>query len=195
MWTLRPNQEGKMKLAVFLFICCLSILPACANNRDLCAAQKEIPQTECDALVAFYNQTGGPHWKDQRGWLQDPDPCNWFGIGCTDGHVTSISINYNELEGILPAELSQLEEIELISLYYNHLSGGIPPELGQLSELHTLIIHNNDLSGELPPELGAMSSLKKLDLDGNQFGGPIPAEFGDLSSLLDLKLRGNQLTG
>ncbi len=57
-----------------------------------CAAVSSITETECDGLVALYNSTGGASWTDNTGWLSDPDPCTWFGVTCTGGHVTSQSL-------------------------------------------------------------------------------------------------------
>ena len=177
--------------AVFL----MAALAACSGDAGFCGQVSEIPKSECNALLAFYDNTSGSEWKDQRGWLTSRTPCSWFGVGCTDGHVTSIAINYNELTGNLPPELGKLSELKTLSLYFNHIEGTIPPELGELSELETLIIHNNGLSGSLPPELGDLTSLRKLDFDSNQLFGPIPPQFGNLSELRELMLRGNQLSG
>ena len=35
-----------------------------------CAAVTEIPQSECEALVAFYVSTAGDNWTRNTGWLQ-----------------------------------------------------------------------------------------------------------------------------
>lgn len=173
----------------------LLFVAACGAGRDPCAGASGVPASECAALVAFYHSTGGPQWKDQRGWLEDDDACTWFGVSCAGGHVTGISINFNELRGSLPAELGALSHLRTLSLYYNHLQGGIPVELANLGNLEALILHNNELSGSIPPELGALSSLRNLDLDSNDLSGAIPPELGDLAALRELKLRDNRLSG
>ena len=33
----------------------------------------EIPQSECEALVAFYTSTEGANWYNNTGWLQTSD--------------------------------------------------------------------------------------------------------------------------
>lgn len=178
-----------------LLLCLAIALWACAPDPANCRGIRGIPRAECQALVAFYQQTNGPAWKDHRGWLQSSQPCSWHGLQCADGHVDSISINYNELSGSLPTEISQLQELRTLSLYYNQLEGNLPPEIGNLANLETLILHNNQLGGVLPAELGEMSSLVKLDLDGNEFSGPMPAELGGLVNLEWLGLRDNRLSG
>jgi len=202
----QPTRDGPMErqgikdvnakkpvVLVMLTICMCAA--ACGRNPDFCSRVSEIPPSECAALVAFYNATDGPHWRDQRGWLESPSPCTWFGVRCSAGHVTAIAINYNELRGNLPAELYDLPQLETLSLYYNRLSGAIPAEIGRLSNLQDLILHNNQLSGGIPPELGGLRRLRKLDLDGNELTGTIPAEVGELVELRDLMLRDNQLSG
>ncbi len=39
-----------------------------------CAAVTEIPQSECEALVAFYISTDGDNWINHSGWLQTNTP-------------------------------------------------------------------------------------------------------------------------
>ncbi len=42
-----------------------------------CAAQGDIPQAECDTLVAFYTSTNGADWSDSPGndWNVTNTPC------------------------------------------------------------------------------------------------------------------------
>ena len=90
-----------MKILLWLALGLLS-LGACVVESGPCKGVKEIPKTECEALVSFYEATDGPQWKDNRGWLQTNTPCSWHGLQCTEGHVTGLSINYNEVSGYLP---------------------------------------------------------------------------------------------
>jgi len=50
------------------------LLVACAQAADPvdfpCSDVTEIPQIECEALVALYNVAGGPGWEERTaGWL------------------------------------------------------------------------------------------------------------------------------
>jgi Leucine-rich repeat (LRR) protein len=170
-------------------------LASCMSQGTFCDSVKDVPKSECSALSDFFHVTDGPTWKDHRGWLESPNVCDWFGVSCTDDHVTGLSMNYVNIGGQLPASIVGLEHLEVLSLYYNEISGSIPPELGELKKLQVLILHNNHLSGSLPPELGKLSNLSLLDLDGNDLTGPIPPEYGNLRNLEGLKLRNNNLSG
>ena len=72
------------------------------------------PETDREALVGFYNATGGPNWNDNNNWLSDVPISEWEDVA-TDGNgrVTELWLY---LEG-------------------NQLSGEIPPELGNLAKL------------------------------------------------------------
>ena len=155
----------------------------------------EIPQAECEALVAFYNHTNGPYWSRSSGWLTTATPCSWYGVMCRDGHVTGLELFTNQLSGSIPSELGDLSHLTYLGLASNDLSGPIPPELGKLGNLNMLILNDNQLTGEIPVELGDLANLAHLRLFNNQLSGNIPGELGNLTSLTDLVLHRNQLSG
>lgn len=55
-----------------------------------CANVTEIPNSECEALVAFYNRLDGDNWSNNSGWLSTNTPCDWNGVYCRAGHVVQI---------------------------------------------------------------------------------------------------------
>jgi hypothetical protein len=165
------------------------------GEASFCSAVSDIPEPECEALVSFYNSTGGSDWRLNRGWLDTAQPCDWAGLTCANGHVMAITINDNDLRGSLPPELGHLSKLETLVLYFNYLEGELPPELGRLSDLRVLILHDNKLSGPLPPELGRLSRLEELDLQANKLSGRIPVELGKLANLKRLNLNNNDLSG
>jgi len=160
-----------------------------------CSSVTEIPQSECEALVALYNSTGGPMWTDNPGWLQTTTPCSWYGIGCKSGHISTIDLSWNQLNGSIPPELGNLSNLIRLFLQYNQLSGNIPPQLGNLTNLQYLWLYRNQLSGSIPPQLGNLTNLEVLNLHNNQLTGSIPAELGSLTNLTQLFLLGNHLSG
>ena len=184
-----------------------------------CATVTDVPQSECEALVALYESTNGAGWTDNTNWLTTTTVGDWKGVTVSGGHVTKISLGWNQLTGNIPIELGQLSNLEWLFLYNNQLSGNIPSQLGQLNaiqyfslaqnqisgtipiELSQLIaltdlhLAYNQLTGIIPPELGQLNDLKTLTLDGNQLSGTIPIELGQLSALEGFYLNDNQLTG
>jgi hypothetical protein len=107
-----------------------------------CAAVTEIPQAECEALVAFYVSAGGDNWYNNTGWLHTMTPCSWFGITCDVGHVSRLAMDQNIPDGILSPEIAHLTELKVLRLTSNGLAGEIPAEIGDLSHLLPL-----DLNG------------------------------------------------
>ncbi|NJO14856.1 MAG: hypothetical protein HC877_03645 [Thioploca sp.] len=160
-----------------------------------CTQVTQIPQIECEALVALYDSTNGSGWNNKAGWNVTNTPCSWYGVSCASNHVSIIDLNSNELVGLIPAELGNFSYLQWLILRDNRLSGSIPPELGNLSNLQWLYLYRNQLTGLIPAELGNLSNLKRLCLHVNQLTGSISPELGKLSNLRYLYLSSNQLAG
>ena len=73
----------------------------------------DAPPNQKESLIALYNNTAGPFWYVQTNWNFSTDPCTsrWFGVYCNllNSTVTSISLDSNNLTGVLPdLQLPQL---------------------------------------------------------------------------------------
>jgi Leucine-rich repeat (LRR) protein len=165
------------------------------NKEFDCINVTEIPQSECEALVALYNNTNGAGWADSTNWLTTNIPSNWFGVREEYGHVTELVLSRNKLSGSVPAELDNLSNLKVLDLCFNNLVGNIPPDLGYLSSISYLDLSANQLTGSIPVELANLVNLSALRLWGNKLTGAIPLELSSLSNLWELQLFGNQLTG
>ncbi|MGB1250021.1 MAG: hypothetical protein ACPG8W_05265, partial [Candidatus Promineifilaceae bacterium] len=84
-----------------------------------CNNVTEIPQIECEALVAFYSSTGGDNWTDSTGWMQTNTPCSWYGVDCSEGRIVHISRLSNNLTGAIPAEIGDLSALKELILSGN----------------------------------------------------------------------------
>ncbi len=183
-------------------------------------AEVTVVNSDRGALVALYEATDGPNWKDNENWLSDRPLGEWYGVDVdTWGRVRELWFTYNQLTGEIPPELGNLAKLEILSLGTNQLTGeipselgnlanlrqlrlswnllvgNIPPELGNLAKLGTLWLGDNQLTGEIPPELVQLSGLETLSLGDNQLTGEIPPELGNLANLNSLDLQRSQLTG
>jgi len=107
--------------------------PAVAQTSFDCTSVTEIPQLECEALIALYNSTNGAGWTDNTNWLVTNTPSNWYGVTVENEHVTKLTQYNNNLAGSISTELSNLLYLEKLYLNNNHLTGNIPPELGNLT--------------------------------------------------------------
>ena len=148
------------------------------------------------ALVALYNATGGPNWKDNASWLTDAPLGEWYGVeALATGEVTQISLRENNLSGTLPPELGNLTTLEVLWLDENQLTGTIPTEMDRLINLRQLDLRNNHLSGQIPSVVSNLTAIHLLDLAFNEFSGQIPNDLGKLILLGSLDLQGNELVG
>ncbi len=159
MWKQRMIRLGMgALLALSLIGFDTAPMPEIAQAQGLatfdCAAVTEIPQSECEALVAFYTSTGGDNWRNNTGWLQTNTPCTWYGLACDAGHVSRLEFYDNDLQGHFPEELGILTELAVFRLAHADLTGPIPASLTNLQRLVVLMLVNVGLTGSLPSDIG-----------------------------------------
>jgi Leucine-rich repeat (LRR) protein len=179
-----------------------------------CSHQSQIPQAECDALVALYGSANGAGWTNNTGWGVNNTPCSWYGVTCASSHVSTLYLNNNHLTGSLPSTLGSLAALTILDLDTNQLTGSIPslsgmtaltnldldtnqltggiPSLSGLTSLTGLYLYNNQLSGSIP---ALDAALTDINLGNNQLSGSIPSSLSGLTNLNNLDLHGNQLSG
>ena len=131
-------------------------------------AQSADPQTinDRDVLVALYNATDGPNWVTNTNWLSGQPIGQWHGVLTdSDGRVTHLQLESNELSGEIPPELGNLSNLKTLSLRDNQLSGAIPSELGNLANLQTLLLeYNRRMTPCLSEELRVLRQVLHTDL-------------------------------
>ena len=165
-----------------------------------------VTQQQYNALIKFYESTGGDNWKNNTNWLKGyapngpnnyNSPCTqeWHGVTCNDANpplVTGLNFYGNNLTGQIPPELGDLDSLTSLFLSSNKLTGQIPPELGDLDSLTSLFLASNQITS-ISPGFGNLDTLTTLDLSINLLNA-IPPELGDLDSLTSLRLSDNLLT-
>jgi len=169
-------------------------------------------QDDYIALRALFLSTKGSMWSNSSGWPSEnlflmpayatvPPPGfedlnQWFGVTTnTDGCVTHLFLNNNNLDGHIPIEIGNLGNLIVLEAKLNLLVGSIPTSIENLTNLIHLDLGANDLSGSLPEELGCLQSIKKIYLYSNLFTGCIPPKLATPANLTHLGLNNNQLSG
>lgn len=136
----------------------------------------KILQQEREALIAFYEATGGDNWTDNTNWCSDKPLSEWYGVYMWDGRVKNIILTDNNLTGQIPEQFGDLTGLEYLYLSSNKLEGNIPESLGNLAYLHDVQLNNNNLSGNLPASMANLNELEFINLCGNKLNGTIPDE-------------------
>ncbi len=131
---------------------------------------------DCNVLLAVRDVLAGGM---PLNWRRDIPIGSWQGVIVGDTapiRVAGLSLQEMGLNGRIPPELGDLDQLVLLALVANDLSGAIPPGLGRLAELRVLSLGANRLTGSIPPELGRLAKLHDLWLAKNRLTGSVPPE-------------------
>lgn len=82
----------------------------------------DVPQSEANALIAFYDATGGPAWTTKQGWGWDPVVNNWYGVTVAGGAVTQVLLEANNLVGAIGSILEPLTSLVFLNIGNNSIS-------------------------------------------------------------------------
>ena len=157
---------------------------------------KEILEKEREALIAFYNATGGDSWKNNTNWCSDQPVKEWYGVKTnTRNQVVGLDLDNNNLTGYIPETIDELTNLEYLYLYVNQLTGELPATLGNLKNLTSIYMQGNQLSGNIPESIGNLTNLKTLHIYNNNFTGELPASMANLKQLKGLDVSFCNLTG
>jgi hypothetical protein len=199
-------------VVVLCFLAHLETVSCMEHNTSIVNCTGSISAETYDAIESLYNSTVGWQWRwDPQQpastiWqfpceLDTPCSSGWQGLQCVDNEegsgceIRSLLLNFRNLNGKIPSQLSNLQKLEVLFLNGNSLYGSIPSELGTLENLEELDVFGNLLAGAIPSELGNLLNLEELYLNDNCFVGSIPSELGYLVNLVELYLYENSLSG
>uniref|UniRef100_A0A5B7C3N7 Protein kinase domain-containing protein n=1 Tax=Davidia involucrata TaxID=16924 RepID=A0A5B7C3N7_DAVIN len=133
---------------------------------------------------------------DSKSLASDGCPQNWYGISCSDGCVTSITLNDMGLVGNFDfSAIARLKMLRNLSVANNQLLGTITKEVGSIESLESFDLSCNKFHGSIPSQLTNLKKLVLLNLSSNNFEGTIPSGFGNLEQLTYLDLRSNAFSG
>ena len=186
-----------------------------------CSAQSAIPTSECEALKTLFISTNGTGWTNSSGWLVADDPCTWYGLSCSGGHISAIDLDGNNLIGDFNGDFSGFSSLTRVDLYdnqiygdlgevvallptgltelylgVNQIGGVIPAALLNFSQLEWLNLTDNLITGDIAAAVDNLpANLRGIWLDLNYLTGTIPAAISKFTSLIALELSYNQLSG
>ena len=152
----------------------------------------QIPDSQRQALIDFYQTTNGDNWTNNEGWNGEVGTeCSWFGITCDDEeNIKWIELEENNLSGEIPSSIKNFPGLMTLKLQENNLTS-IPHEIGELGKITFLALSNNQFDN-VPNSIGNLNKLDYLYLSYNQLTS-IPSEVGNLLELKRFFLNNNQL--
>ncbi|MFK5878807.1 MAG: T9SS type A sorting domain-containing protein [Flavobacteriaceae bacterium] len=163
----------------------------------------QVPSSERNALIDFYNAANGVNWINNLNWNTTNPISTWNGITVEKingiNHVTGVSFNNNNVSPNIPGSIQNLTELkEFFVIGVNtqfNLNQNIPAEIGNLSNLTTLWFENWDLEGTIPDEIGNLNSLETLIIRGTDSEGGIPTTITNLTNCTAMSFNDNFLFG
>lgn len=137
------------------------------NHTGFCPPEQSAPNN-------LFISAKGQEWNNSTSWgHQFKDPCEWYGIVCTESSNKIITLDLNN----------------------NGLCGLLSSSIGIITSLRTLDLSGNDIKGQIPQELFHLSNLAWLRLNYNQFSGSVPFQLVHLTKLELPQLHSYWLTG
>ncbi len=139
--------------------------------------------TDSLALIDLYNNTKGANWNNNSGWLKSP-LSNWYGVQLDNsGRVSAINLTFNNLIGVLPTTLGNLNNLQQLQLQSNHLLGIVPVSLAGLKNLSTLDVSYNYYT------FGGLESIAKSYTKNNSSFFYLPQD-----TIIPIRQKGNLLS-
>ncbi|KAH6777761.1 hypothetical protein C2S52_006909 [Perilla frutescens var. hirtella] len=154
--------RAKSRLLEASLICCLHLL-----NLNSCCSLND----EGVALLRLKERVSSDPHGALSSWIDEigvETPCCWFGVECSEGHVTALNLKDLCLRGTLAPEIGNLVHVKFIILRNNSFSGEIPEEFANLKQMQVLDLGYNNFSGQVPVHLGNYFSTPILLLDNNE---------------------------
>lgn len=177
-----------MRFIVLLVVIWVGLARGSSDVDALLEFKKGIKGDPLDHVFSTWNRGDWPDSNDC--------PQNWYGVQCSGGRVSSVTLNDLALVGnISLSNFARMGMLRNLSLLNNKLTGILPSELGSASSLEFLDISQNLFGGNVPIELTKMVNLVYLNLSSNNFGGMVPSGLGNLRRLKYLDLRANSFSG
>ncbi|KAG8390135.1 hypothetical protein BUALT_Bualt01G0052000 [Buddleja alternifolia] len=104
------------------------------------------------------------NWNDEVGV---ENPCSWFGVECSQGYVVMLILRNNSFSGVIPKEIANLKELEVLDLGYNNFRGQLPRQLGDNFSMTILLLDNNEFLGSKDFEIYELQKLSEVQVEEN----------------------------
>ena len=181
---------------------CMKKLPVPGFLWRLEVCNSSCQAREQEALLNFYKQTNGHHWRENKHWGNTSiSHCHWYGVGCNNhsGHVITLDLISNNLEGPWSNSFGDLTQLIGLCLRWNKIRASLQQIWSTLTskQLIRIDVSFNEINGEVPwQQIFENQGLLELQLAGNsKLSGKIHGGISALRNLSVLVLSGTQIQG
>ncbi|MEM6726779.1 MAG: S8 family serine peptidase [Bacteroidota bacterium] len=120
------------------------ILAFFLGSSDRVTAQQPI-ETDSLALLCIYLDMDGGNWTNNFGWATSAPVSTWEGVTVINNRVRRLELPNNNLRGVVPPDLVNLTELEVLDLGFNEITA-INVPLFEFFSLDSFSIRDNDLT-------------------------------------------------
>ena len=167
-----------------------------ARKQYIYIKQKYVNPSDREALMALYKATNGDNWTNKTNWCSDKPLDEWYGVYTNNNdRVLIIDLSSNNLSGVLPDEIGNLQELESFNVSGNNIGGSIPESIGNLLKLKDFSAEYNKLEGTIPESIERLTNLLAFRITKNSIEGSIPGSIGQLTQLVLFMAAHNKLSG
>ncbi len=86
----------------------------------LCQKQGDMSESECETLLAFYEQMNGDVWKNNDWRKKTESVCSWYGVWCQWWSVVTLQLANNNIVWWLSPEIGKLSSLISLDLSGNN---------------------------------------------------------------------------
>lgn len=178
---------------------------------DIDSEIEESVNNDKEALIALFNALDGSNWANKTNWCSTEPLDLWYGVTTNSlGRVIELYLSNNNLKGVLPSEIGNLECLEWLEMDNNLIQSPLPESFRNLSRLRGLHLSYNRLTGPLPEQIKYLTNLQSLYLEGpgmeengdyvrlpdhEYLSGELPEWLADLKGLWNIDLSFNHFSG
>jgi Leucine-rich repeat (LRR) protein len=123
-------------------------------------------------MVALYENANGESWANAQNWLTGKLN-TWEGLSMINDSLKSINLPSNQIEGMLPTEMGDLNFVNEINFAENNLSN-ISTLSTLLNSLNSFDVSGNALSFE---DLQAFNAIANFSYGNQEFNYSLPSEY------------------
>ncbi len=157
--------------------------------------QFDFNKIEYNALVSFYNNTNGTHWRFDDNWLSNVHPCKWFGIWCdiydNESRIKGIYLTLNNVNGSI---FSLFPQIGQDNQQFTNQNG--QPDHAFKHLVTMLFLKNPLLTGNISNiDWSVFEDLEYIYNNRCKFTGSFNEVFTTMQNLICFDFRLNQLSG